>query len=147
MTLRIHDATSGDETGWRELWQDYLDFYRVDLPPAVTAATWARLMDPASPLKVRLAVRDGRMTGFAIHQHHPSSWVPGDDCYLEDLFVAEAERGKGTGRALIDDLMALARSRGWHRIYWHTNEENTRARALYDSYVESDGHIRYRLVL
>lgn len=147
MTLRIRDATSEDETGWRELWQDYLDFYRVDLPPAVTAATWARLMDPASPLKVRLAVRDGRMTGFAIHQHHPSSWVPGDDCYLEDLFVAEAERGKGTGRALIDDLMALARSRGWHRIYWHTNEENTRARALYDSYVESDGHIRYRLVL
>ncbi len=147
MTLRIRDATSGDETGWRELWQDYLDFYRVDLPPAVTAATWARLMDPASPLKVRLAVRDGRMTGFAIHQHHPSSWVPGDDCYLEDLFVAEAERGKGTGRALIDDLMALARSRGWHRIYWHTNEDNARARALYDSYVESDGHIRYRLLL
>ena len=70
-----------------------------------------------------------------------------EDCYLEDLFVAEAARGHGLGRALIDDLVSLARSRGWSRVYWHTNEDNTRARALYDQYVASDGHIRYRMRL
>jgi GNAT superfamily N-acetyltransferase len=147
MTLTIRDATPDDEQGWRALWQDYLDFYDIVLAPAVTVATWARLMSPASPLKARLAFDKTAMQGFAIHQHHPSSWVEGDDCYLEDLFVAADARGTGIGRALIDDLAAIARARGWHRLYWHTDEGNARARALYDSFTPSDGHVRYRLRL
>lgn len=147
MTLAIRDATPDDEAGWRRLWDAYLAFYDLALPPEVTAATWARLMDPASPVKARLALRGGRIAGFALHQHHPSSWVAGDDCYLEDLFVHAEARGAGVGRALIEDLIALARARGWHRLYWHTDEANTRARALYDSYTASDGHIRYRMRL
>lgn len=145
--LTIRDADPGDEAGWRALWDAYLAFYAVDLAPGVADRTWARLMDPASPLKARVAVLSGQVAGFAIHQHHPSSWVAGDDCYLEDLFVAETARGAGIGRALIDDLVALARAKGWHRLYWHTGEGNARARALYDSYAKSDGHIRYRMRL
>ena len=44
-------------------------------------------------------------------------------------------------------LIALARARGWHRLYWHTDEGNATARKLYDSYVQTDGHVRYRLTL
>lgn len=147
MTLELRDATPGDESDFRRLWAQYLAFYDVDLAPAVTDATWARLMDQASPVKARLAVLDGRTQGFAIHLHHPSTWVPSEDCYLEDLFIAPQARGQGLGRALIDDLITLARARGWSRLYWHTDEDNTRARALYDQYVASDGHIRYRMAL
>lgn len=143
----IRDAEAGDEAAWRGLWSQYLAFYEVDLTPEVTAATWSRLMDPSSPMKMRLAVEDGTPVGFAIHLHHPSTWVAGEDCYLEDLFLAPEARGKGLGRALIDDLIALARARGWHRLYWHTDEGNTTARKLYDSYVQTDGHLRYRLKL
>ena len=110
--MSIRDAEPGDEAAWRSLWSQYLAFYDVTLTPEVTAATWARLMDPASPMKMRLAVVDGVPVGFAIHMHHPSTWVAGEDCYLEDLFLAPAARGKGLGRALIDDLIALARARG-----------------------------------
>lgn len=143
----IRDAEVGDEAAWRGLWSQYLAFYEVDLTPEVTAATWSRLMDPSSPMKMRLAVEDGTPVGFAIHLHHPSTWVAGEDCYLEDLFLAPEARGKGLGRALIDDLIALARARGWQRLYWHTDEGNTTARKLYDSYVQTDGHLRYRLKL
>jgi GNAT superfamily N-acetyltransferase len=145
--LDLRDATPSDQSAFLGLWFDYLAFYRVSLDPQVTAATWARLMDGASPVKARLAVLDGQVQGFAIHMHHPSTWVATEDCYLEDLYVAETARGKGLGRALIDDLIALARTNGWARLYWHTNETNTRARALYDQYAASDGHIRYRLTL
>lgn len=145
--MSIRDAEPRDEAAWRGLWSQYLAFYDVTLTPEVTAATWARLMDPASPMKMRLAVVDGVPVGFAIHMHHPSTWVAGEDCYLEDLFLAPAARGKGLGRALIDDLIALARARGWHRLYWHTDEGNATARKLYDSYVQTDGHVRYRLRL
>lgn len=145
--MLIRDAGPEDEAGWRGLWQRYLAFYDHPLPEATIAFTWARLMDPDSTLKARLAVLDGVIVGFAVHQHHHSTWVMGEDCYLEDLFVADAARGHGVGRALIADLQALARSKGWHRLYWHTDEKNVRARALYDSFVPSDGHIRYRMEL
>ena len=143
----IRNATKADQAGWFPLWQDYLDFYATTLPAAVSDFTWTRLMDPKSPLKLRLAVQDGQILGFAIHQHHPSTWVMGDDCYLEDLFVAQAARGKGTGRALINDLAAIARSRGWIRLYWNTDAGNATARKLYDSFTLSDGHVRYRFAV
>lgn len=143
----IRDAEPGDEGAWLGLWAQYLAFYEVTLTPEVTAATWARLMDPASPVKMRLAVVGGEVVGFAIHLHHPSTWVLGEDCYLEDLFLTPAARGQGIGRALIDDLIALARAKGWHRLYWHTDEDNTTARKLYDTYVQTDGHVRYRMNL
>ena len=146
-TFAIRDLVQGDRAEWLDLWSCYLAFYQVDLDPAVTDHTWARLLDPASALKARVAAGSAGLLAFAIHLHHPSTWVPGEDCYLEDLFVDDEARGMGIGRALIEDLQTLARSRGWHRLYWHTGRDNARARALYDSIVPSDGHIRYRLKL
>ncbi len=147
MSVILRDAAPADETAWRQLWQDYLAYYDVDLAPDVTDQTWARLMNPASPMRARMGFEGDRALGFAIHHHHCSTWVMGEDCYLEDLFVTAEARGKGLGRALIDDLKAIAKSNGWHRLYWHTDVENTRARALYDSFTPTDGHIRYRLML
>ena len=147
MTLEIRDARAGDEAEWRRLWDGYLAFYKADVPPEVTANTWRRILDPASPVSMRVAERDDRLEGFAIHFSHPSTWVMSEDCYLEDLYVDEASRGGGVGRALLDDLVALATARGWSRLYWHTDEGNARARKLYDSYVKTDGHVRYRMKL
>ncbi|WP_426031997.1 GNAT family N-acetyltransferase [Cypionkella sp. TWP1-2-1b2] len=147
MTVQILSATPEHETAWRGLWAQYLAFYNVDLAPEVTANTWARAHDPKSPMRIRLAVEGDKVLGFAVHLHHPSTWVIGEDCYLEDLFVNEAARGKGVGRALIEDLAALAKANGWHRLYWHTDEGNQTARRLYDSIIPSDGHVRYRLKL
>ena len=143
----LRDAAAADHTQWLGLWAQYLAYYKVDLTADVTAHTWAQLIDPASPMKARLAVVAGQSLGFAIHHHHCSTWVIGQDCYLEDLFVSPQARGQGLGRALIEDLKALALARGWKRLYWHTDEGNTVARGLYDSFAPSDGHIRYRLKL
>ena len=147
MTLTIRDAATQDEAQWRALWAQYLAFYEVDLAPEITARTWARLMEAQSPLSGRFAFENNGMLGFALHHHHCSTWVLGEDCYLEDLFVSATARGKGVGRALIDDLKTLATARSYHRLYWHTDEGNARARALYDSYAPYDGHVRYRLKL
>jgi GNAT superfamily N-acetyltransferase len=147
MTLTIRDATPADEARWRELWAQYLNFYATDLAPEVTDATWSRIIDPTSRLSCRMAEVAGRVEGFAVWHHHLASWHLADDCYLEDLYVDSDARGGGIGRALLDDLFALARAREFGRIYWHTNTGNARARALYDSYAPADGHIRYRLTL
>lgn len=145
--VEIRDIAPEDEVAWRGLWGQYLAFYSVELAPEVIDRTWARLCDPSALLRGRVAIVDGKTVGFALHHTHLSTWAVGDDCYLEDLFLAEDARGQGVGRALLDDLIAICREKGYSRLYWHTDEGNTRARKLYDSYTPTDGHVRYRVKL
>ncbi|MBB5575319.1 MULTISPECIES: GNAT family N-acetyltransferase [Rhizobium] len=145
MTVVIRDAKPEDEIRWRELWADYLAFYRVGIAPDITDKTWRRVFDPASAIFMRIAEVDGEVKGFTLCLTHEGTWVRTPDCYLEDLFVDQSTRGRGVGRALMDDLVALCKKNAWARLYWHTEESNATARKLYDSYVESDGHIRYRI--
>jgi GNAT superfamily N-acetyltransferase len=143
--LTLRDATPQDEADWRRLWAAYQKFYAVDLAPEITDRTWGMILSPEKPLQARLAVLDGAICGFALHHTHISTWALAEDCYLEDLFVAADTRGHGIGRALMDDLVGICRTRGYSRLYWHTDEGNSRARALYDSYTPTDGHLRYRI--
>lgn len=145
MSVEIRNVQHEDRPEWLALWNAYLAFYRVGLDPAITDATWSRILDPTSQVCMRVAEVDGALAGFAIHLSHPSTWVMGNDCYLEDLFLDERYRGRGIGRALIDDLVGICKENGWERLYWHTDEGNVRARKLYDSYVKPDGHVRYRM--
>ncbi|MHA1518228.1 MAG: GNAT family N-acetyltransferase [Alphaproteobacteria bacterium] len=146
-SLIIRDPKPDDEAAWRRLWSGYLVFYQVDVPGAVTAYTWARILDPSIPMFLRIAEIEEKVVGFAISTLHPSTWTAGLNCYLEDLFVDPDARGSGVGRALIEDLLALAKRRGWSRLYWHTDAGNETARALYDRYTKADNFVRYRIPL
>jgi GNAT superfamily N-acetyltransferase len=148
MRTVVRDLNPGDEAEFLRLWNEYLAFYqRSDLPSQTTAHTWARILDPGSPVFARVAVHDGGLAGFAICVLHEGTWVTAPICYLEDLYVDEGVRGGGVGKALIDDVMALGRERGWARVYWHTEADNHRARRLYDRYKDDDGYVRYTLRL
>ncbi len=140
----IRDPSAADEMAWRELWSGYNAFYEASIAEAVTAHTWQRLLDPASPMFGRLAVTNGEVAGFSLCIVHDSSWTIGSYCYLEDLFVAPKLRGRGCGRALIQDLVDRAKANGWSRLYWHTKAGNP-ARRLYDEFDKADDFVRYRL--
>lgn len=140
----IRELRSTDRDDWLRLWHGYLDFYATELDPAVSAATWARLLDPQHALFGRVAEVDGRAVGFSIALLHAGSWALEPLCYLEDLFVDPAHRGRGLGRALIDDLLRTGRERGWSTLYWHTRRDNP-ARRLYDEFVAADDFVRYRI--
>ena len=145
--ITVRDARAGDEQAWRRLWAGYLAFYEAEVPAATTDATWTRVLDPQNPMFTRLAERDGQIVGFANSVLHEATWTMDPSCYLEDLFVDPAARGCGVGRRLIQDLVDLGRERRWARLYWHTRGDNAVARQLYDSFVEADPFVRYRLLL
>ena len=146
MTLTIRDARPADETAWRGLWGQYVDFYRAAVPAAVTAATWSRILDPLVPVFARLAEVEGEIAGFAVGVVHARTWSVEPILYLEDLFVDSRFRSRNIGHALIEDLLELCRQRGWGQLYWHTEGDNDRARRLYDRFAPADGYVRYRLV-
>ncbi len=144
MDVVIRDAEASDEGAWRRLWSGYLAHLGATVPDEVTAHTWARTLDPASPVFCRLAVADGAAIGFAVCLLHEGSWALTPHCYLEDLYVDADSRGRGAGRALIADIRALAKAKGWNRLYWHTREDNP-ARRLYDGFAPASGMIVYKL--
>jgi GNAT superfamily N-acetyltransferase len=143
-TPSLRDPVATDEAAWRELWSGYNAFYQTAVPEAVTARTWQRILDPASPIFSRLAVVDDRVAGFSVGILHDGTWVVAPVCYLEDLFVAPQFRCHGLGRMLIVDLVDRAKINGWSRLYWHTRESNP-ARRLYDEFGKADDFVRYRL--
>jgi len=145
--VRVRDPLPDDEAAWRRLWAGYNRFYAADVPGEVTAATWRRILDPASPVFARLAEAGGAVIGFANCVIHEGTWSIAPVCYLEDLFVAEAARGAGVGRALIDEVITRARRERWARVYWHTRADNETARRLYDHFACADGFVRYRVML
>ena len=142
--IQIRDALPVDREAWYRLWAGYTAFYEVAVPPQTTARTWQRILAPGSAMRCRVAEHDGQVVGFAISVLHEGTWVVEPVCYLEDLFVDPACRGQGIGRKLIEDLIALGKMQGWSRVYWHTDQDNP-ARRLYDTFVEADDFVRYRL--
>ena len=134
-----------DERGeWEPLWKGYQAFYRVVISDETTAMTWTRLHDPTEPMHALGGYVAGRLCGIVHYLFHRSCWTVGDYCYLQDLFVAEAARNLGLGRALIAAVEERARSAGASRVYWLTHESNAGARALYERLAERSGFIQYR---
>jgi len=71
--------------------------------------------------------------GFAQIRYRLSVWQPGEDAWLEDVFVHEDARGGGFGRTLVDAAVSRANSRGCGRIQLETNRNNEAAVRLYES--------------
>ena len=129
---------------WLPLWKGYQRFYEVTIPESVTRETWDRFLDPIEPMHAALAVAGDEAVGLVHSIYHRSTWMTGDYCYLQDLFVADAARGNGVGRTLIEHVYADAKRRGAPRVYWLTHESNQSARQLYDCVADRSGFIQYR---
>ena len=81
--------------------------------------------------RTRTAVADGGIVGFA------ALLSAGDTAEIEDLFVDPEWMRRGIGRALVLDLIAIARSRGARRVEVTANEH---ALAFYERVGFAAGH-------
>ena len=137
-----------DKDHWLPLWGEYLKYYRSDLSADVTELLWQRIHDCQHHIDCFVAEDSatGKLIGFVHYLPHPSTWNAKMYCYLEDLFVSPSVRGGGVGAALIKAVSDEAKSQNWSDVYWHTEENNTRARGLYDKITGgSDGFVCYRI--
>jgi len=146
MMVKIRRIEPGDERRWRELWDEYTRFYNRTPREAVTSHTWTRIMDETCPVHAIVAeCAVAGVIGIANYVIHQSTSSIEPACYLADLFVDSFRRAEGVGRSLIDWLIAEMKAQGWSRLYWHTKEDNYRARSLYDKYTRHSEFLRYVL--
>ncbi len=82
---------------------------------------------------VFVAEIDGRVRGVALWFLTYSTWTGRPSLYLEDLFVEEAARGTGAGRALFGALAREATALGCARMDWAVLDWNEPARGFYAS--------------
>ncbi|WP_327319191.1 GNAT family N-acetyltransferase [Streptomyces sp. NBC_01235] len=139
--IEIGSLNPDDRPAWEVLARGYKKFYRTDVPDEGYEEMWRRLRDGGEVHAVG-ARADGELVGIAHYLFHATGWMA-DSCYLQDLYVDEAARGRGVARALIERVAEAARERGAARLYWTTQEDNTTARALYDRVAAFNGFIRY----
>lgn len=143
----IRPVRDDERAAWEPLWAGYLAFYKATIPAETTDVAWLRLHDEAEPMHVLGAYVDGKLAGIVHYIFHRSTWTVGGYCYLQDLFVTEAARGLGVGRALIEAVYEKAREAGASRVHWLTQTDNVRARVLYDQVADNSGFMQYRKIL
>lgn len=95
--VRIREPRAEDEGVWRRLWAGYLAFYHADIPTEVTDQTWSRILQGTCGTFGQFATMEGTVVGFAVCVIHDGTWSTEPTCYLEDLFVAPAERDEVSG--------------------------------------------------
>jgi GNAT superfamily N-acetyltransferase len=144
MTLTIRPIEPRDEARWRVLFDGYTRFYEREPDEAIIRHAWTRILDPQKPVYAIVAEDDtGRVIGIAHYILHENMAALTPDCLLQDLYVDPGVRGHGTGRQMIAWLVGEMKKRKWSRLYWHTRENNYRARGLYDKFTPHSGFLRY----
>ena len=147
----IRPVVPTDFTQWKPLWEGYNAFYgrkgETALPDEVTQRTWSRFFDAYEPVHALVADHDGQLLGLVHYIFHRSTISLTTNCYLQDLFTLESARGKGVGRALIEEVYRRAQQAGSSRVYWHTHETNSTAMLLYNKVAEHSGFVVYRKTL
>jgi GNAT superfamily N-acetyltransferase len=127
----VHRASAADAAEVARLLHDFDTEYDEPVPEvAVLAERYAELLGGGEVTV--LLVGDGP-EGFAQLRFRPSVYARALDAYLEELYVVPPRRGQGLGRALLEAAMETAREEGAVHIDLGTSEDDTAARALYES--------------
>lgn len=111
----------------------------------IAQGVWSWIHDPDHPVEAIVGERDGRLVGFTIYRPFYRTLDANEACFLDDLYVAESERGSGLARALIERVAEIAKARGWSHVRWVTTQENRRARGLYEKLATLMDLLTYRI--
>ncbi|WP_232823651.1 GNAT family N-acetyltransferase [Dyella sp. C9] len=123
----------GGEFGWRNHWVGVADDQVVAVGAGYGAdRKWAFTLAAARQILRHYGIR--RALGVIVRGLRVESVIrppEGDMLYLAHLAVSPELRGQGVGRALIDQLVGLARGVGGRRVTLDVAASNPRAEALY----------------
>lgn len=116
-------------------------FYSEEVPVSrddVRANLLDNLLGPASPVRLLVATdADGTVTGLAavalFHSLVDPSPSRRGQLLMKELYVREAWRGRGVGKALMSWVARHALEHGCSRIDWNVSASNRPALAFYRS--------------
>ena len=132
MTLELRTATPADATTIHQLVYELASYERE--PHAVVATPEvfeAQLSAERPPFECILAERGGEVLGFTLFFPNYSTWRGKPGIWIEEIYVRPTARGGGVARALLERVVALARSRGCGRVDFSVLDWNELAHGFY----------------
>jgi GNAT superfamily N-acetyltransferase len=146
MSVKIRPVMPGEKARWEELFRAYGHFYKLEVTPEAVTAVWAWINDAQEPFWCDVAEAEGgRLAGMTQYQMMHRSLGGGMVVYLSDLYVDPDIRGAGTGRALIEHVLAVAKAKGAPSVRWLTQDFNYKGRMLYDTFAPKSDFILYNV--
>lgn len=131
---------------WKTMWLDYLGKQAEALHPEQHQLTYSRSINPDFNL-LGVVAGSAEPVGFAHFYFHPSTFHANEDCCLQDLYVRPSARGRGLGRALVEQVATVARTRGAPVLHWRTRESNVAAQSMYARFAQRSEFVSFRLPL
>ena len=147
MSVTVRLIADQDKSVWLSLYNSYLEFYESETDESSTELLWNRITKETPEIQALVAELDGMVVGIVHFHYQLSTWAQTWHCYLEDLYVSEEARGKGTAKALIEEVKRLAIERKCSELFWITKESNQIARKLYDKVAAVSDFVRYEIRL
>lgn len=146
MATTVRYVTPKDEAVWRDLWRDYLAFYKTARDADVYADTWRRILDPKVDMFAMVAeTPEHGVIGIVNFLYHKYFWGPENRIYLNDLYVRPDVRGTGAGKAMIEAVVDHGKEHGCEQVWWFTAEDNAVARKLYDGVATLSPFVKYQV--
>jgi ribosomal protein S18 acetylase RimI-like enzyme len=131
MVHRVRRADRDDAADIGRLLYDFNREFDEPAPaPSVLAERLRQLIEGGDTLVV---LGGEGPDGLAVLRFRAAIWSSGLECYLAELYVAPASRGRGLGRALMEAALSEARLRGADTMDIGVDEPDLAARRLYES--------------
>jgi GNAT superfamily N-acetyltransferase len=128
--MRVRPMEPGDRPAVAALFRAMQAHYRVPCPPEATILADLAALPPGNGI---LLACDPEPVGFAaVAAVYPGPGLRAG-LFLKELFVSEAARGRGAGRALMRAVAAHALARGFARVDWTAARDDARLIAFYGS--------------
>ncbi|MDL2352237.1 MAG: GNAT family N-acetyltransferase [Pseudomonadota bacterium] len=132
MTISIRPATRADLPLIGQLIRDLAVYEKLAHEVRFDAEVLGEKLFGTRPYaEVVIGELNGAAQGFALFFHNFSTFEGKPGIYLEDLYVREAARGSGLGKALLAHLAALAVERDCARLEWSVLDWNAPAIGFY----------------
>jgi len=105
-------------------------------------------LTPSTPLLQMERGKGGEVVGIALYYIKYSTWK-GKCIYLDDIIVTESHRGKGIGKKLFEEVIAVAKKMKVRKLEWQVLNWNEPAIGFYKKYstVFDNEWINCKLVL
>ncbi len=109
---------------------------KFDGCPEALVATQEQLHEaffaPAARMSVLMAMHEDLAVGLATYHPTFSTYLARPGIWLDDLYVRDAYRSQGIGKALLSNLARIAKQQGCGRIEWTVALNNLRGTAFYE---------------